>query len=105
MRLIWNLPILLRKTWGLLKEPGVSPNRKLLLILLSLAYLFWPLDLIPDLPFVGQIDDLGVLFLLMNWFVQKSSRRERNPDAIEAEYYYVDEKQHNTKDNPDSKEK
>lgn len=105
MRMIWNLPILLKKTWTLLKEPGISQQRKLLLILLSLAYLFWPLDLIPDLPFIGQLDDLGIIFLLMNWFVQKSPHRERDPEAIEADYYYVDENSNMAKQNTEGKEK
>ncbi|MGI6606188.1 MAG: YkvA family protein [Peptococcia bacterium] len=91
---IWNIPKLLKRTWLLFKDPAVSEGRKALLIIAALAYLFWPLDIIPDLPFLGQLDDLGVIFLLMNWFVQKAPPRD--PEAIETDYYYVDDEQNST---------
>lgn len=95
--MIWNIPKLIKRTWMLLIDPAVSEGRKALFIIAALAYLFWPLDFIPDLPFLGQLDDLGVLFLLMNWFVQKAPPPE--PEAIEADYYYVDDEQNSTKEN------
>jgi len=95
--MVWNIPRLLKRTWLLLKDPAVSEGRKALFIIAALAYLFWPFDLIPDLPLLGQLDDLGVLFLLMNWFVRKTPPSE--PEAIEADYYYVDDEQNSTKEN------
>ncbi|MFZ5754856.1 MAG: DUF1232 domain-containing protein [Bacillota bacterium] len=85
---IWNLPRLVSKSWALFKNPHISRERKLLVLLLGLGYLVWPLDLIPVIPLLGQIDDLGVIFFLLNWFVNKSE-----PEAIEAEYYFADEKE------------
>jgi uncharacterized membrane protein YkvA (DUF1232 family) len=90
-KLIWNLPQLLKKTWALLKNPHVPGERKIIFLLLALAYFLWPLDLIPDFPLLGQLDDLGILFLLMNWFVSKSPKKD--PEAIEADYYVIDQDQ------------
>ncbi len=85
---IWNLPRLLKKSWYYFKNPHVSKKRKLLVLLLGLGYLIWPFDLIPVIPLIGQIDDLGIIFFLLNWFVHKSES-----EAIETEYYFVDEKE------------
>jgi uncharacterized membrane protein YkvA (DUF1232 family) len=88
-KIIWNLPRLIQKSWLLFKNPATPRSRKTMLLLLSLGYLIWPIDLIPDLPLLGYFDDLGVLFLLLNWFVKKPL--SNSADSIEAEYYYVDE--------------
>jgi uncharacterized membrane protein YkvA (DUF1232 family) len=61
--------------------------------LIGFGYLLWPFDLIPDVPILGQIDDLGVIFLLLNWFVNRSMPE----DIIEAEYYFEDDEQNNNK--------
>jgi len=91
---IWNLPHLFKKSWLLLKNPVTPLGRKLILLLLGLGYVIWPLDFIPDIPIVGQIDDLGIVFLLLNWFVNKSNI---DTDSIEADYYYIDDEE-NSKD-------
>lgn len=74
------------KSWSFFKNPAVPGGRKLLLILLALGYFIWPFDFIPDIPLIGHIDDLGVIFLLLNWFVNKPVS-----NSIDAEYYFVDE--------------
>ncbi len=90
-KVIWNIPRLMKMSWKLLTNKNIPGKRKLLLIALSLGYLIWPLDLIPDIPFIGQIDDLGIIFLLLNWFVNTSSRDNTLDDTIEAEYYIEDD--------------
>lgn len=90
---IWNIPRLLRTAWKLAKNPQVSSSFKLLIFLLGLGYLIWPIDLIPDVPLLGQIDDLGVIFLLLNWFVNRSMP----DDLIEAEYYIENDDEKNDK--------
>ena len=90
--IIWNLHRLVSKSWALFKNPHVSRERKLLVILIGLGYLIWPFDLIPIIPFLGQLDELGIIFFLLNWFVNKSE-----PEAIKAEYYFGDEKMPNEK--------
>lgn len=88
-RIIWNIPRLLKNSWSLLTNPRIAGEKKLLLIAVGLGYLLFPLDLVPDiLPFLGQIDDLGLIFLVLNWFVN-SSQKEK--DILETEYYFSDD--------------
>lgn len=91
-KFIWSIPRLLKMSWKLFKSTKIPAGRKLIILLLGLGYLIWPMDLIPDIPFIGQIDDLGILFLLLNWFVNQSQEGE----YIEADYYIDDD---STKDN------
>jgi uncharacterized membrane protein YkvA (DUF1232 family) len=52
----------------LLREPRVSRLAKGL-PLLALAYLFSPLDIVPDVvPLLGQLDDLGFILLVLQAF-------------------------------------
>ncbi len=80
-RMIWNIPRLLKKGWRYLRDDSVSFWHKTLLLSASIGYILWPLDLIPDIPVIGQLDDIGIVFLLLNWFVNRSEK-----GFIEAEY-------------------
>jgi uncharacterized membrane protein YkvA (DUF1232 family) len=54
----------------LMREPSV-PLLTRLLPLLALLYLVFPFDFIPDiLPGLGQLDDLGVVALALELFLQ-----------------------------------
>jgi uncharacterized membrane protein YkvA (DUF1232 family) len=69
----------LRLTWRLFRDPRVSPALKAI-PLLGLAYAIWPVDLLPDvLPVLGQLDDLAVILLAINAFIQLCP-----PEVIEA---------------------
>lgn len=69
VRLVLALPRHVRLCWRLLGEPRVPLWPKLVL-LGALAYVAFPLDVLPDaLPFLGQLDDLGVLLAASGWFV------------------------------------
>ena len=92
--LLRYLPQLIKQSWFLFKDPEVPFLRKLLVSAAGLGYLIWPLDLIPDFPLFGQVDDFFLIFLLLNWFVKKSGkdlRRKKDEDVIEADYYIEDE--------------
>lgn len=60
----------LRLGWRLVREPLVPRTTKALLTLPAL-YLVWPIDLLPDMiPGLGQLDDLGVVLMALQAFVQ-----------------------------------
>ena len=55
-----------RLAWRLYRDPRVSPRLKKLVPGLGLLYVLSPIDLVPDLFLgIGQVDDLGVLGLIM----------------------------------------
>ena len=65
-----HLPNFLRLFWRLLTDSRVSIGPKMLLVLL-LAYIFAPLDILPDfLLALGQIDDLLISYLGLRTFVR-----------------------------------
>ena len=59
-----------RVTFRLLREPRVPLLLKLIPILAA-GYVISPLDFVPDvLPVVGQVDDLGIIFLALEAFLR-----------------------------------
>jgi uncharacterized membrane protein YkvA (DUF1232 family) len=64
-----KLPTYVRLAWGLLRDPRVPGEQKLILAGIA-GYLVMPLDIIPDLiPVFGQLDDLAVMLLGLRWFI------------------------------------
>ncbi len=60
----------LRLAWRLMKEPRVSVVLKAVPAL-ALLYVVSPFDFVPDIvPFLGQVDDLGVLLLALKAFLR-----------------------------------
>lgn len=73
-----KLPTYARLIWGLARDPRVPPKQKLVLGGIA-AYLAFPIDLIPDfIPVIGELDDLAVLILGLDWFI-----RNAPPDVVE----------------------
>lgn len=71
-RMAWKLPTYVRLVWGLLRDPRVPLSLKALLAA-ALAYVVTPIDLIPDaIPLLGQADDLTILLLVLDLFVQNA---------------------------------
>lgn len=67
--LLFQLPSLLRLYWRLLGDRRVPLWPKAVLIG-TVAYIAWPVDLIPDLiPVVGQLDDLTLLVFVGRAFL------------------------------------
>lgn len=59
-----------RLAWRLLREPRVPALAKALPAL-AVLYVLSPLDFIPDvLPVLGQMDDVGILFLSVKLFLR-----------------------------------
>jgi uncharacterized membrane protein YkvA (DUF1232 family) len=73
-----KLPTYARLVWGLARDPRVPTQQKLVLGAMA-AYLAFPLDIIPDfIPVLGQLDDVAVLLLGLDWFI-----RNAPPDVVE----------------------
>ena len=67
-----KLPTYARLVWGLARDPRVPTQQKLVLGGIA-AYLVFPIDIIPDfIPVIGELDDLAVLILGLDWFIRNA---------------------------------
>ena len=70
-----------RLAWRLMKEPRVPVAAKALPALAAL-YVLSPFDFVPDLvPFLGQVDDLGILLLALKAFLKVCPRAAHSHHA------------------------
>ena len=57
-----------------------------LFVLAAAFYVVWPADLIPDVPFIGWLDDIGVMGIATAWLSRVIGRyREAAPSGGAAE--------------------
>ena len=91
----------LRLAWLLIQDARVPLVTKLIPVAV-LIYVLSPIDLIPDfIPVLGQLDDIGVTVLGLNWFVHmcppsvvQEHRRALGmvtDEVIDAEYRVVED--------------
>ena len=79
-RIIVTLPTYARLVWGIMRDPRTPIGLKGMLAA-ALAYVVFPVDLIPDaIPILGQADDLTVLLLVLDLFIQNA------PPEVRAEH-------------------
>ena len=79
-RMVVTLPTYVRVVWGIVRDPRTPIGLKGILGA-SLLYVAMPFDLIPDaIPVVGRADDLTVLLLVLDLFVQNA------PSEVRAEH-------------------
>jgi uncharacterized membrane protein YkvA (DUF1232 family) len=65
------------KLWRYLRDPGVAAWRKLAGAA-AVAYVLWPLDVIPDgIPVLGWLDDAGILAAAAAFLVAEVRRHQR----------------------------
>lgn len=64
------------------RDPSASSLGKLF-VLLAVAYVVWPADLVPDVPIVGWLDDLGVASFAAAWLGHVLGRY-REPSSPEG---------------------
>jgi len=62
------------------RDPAASIMGKLVAFI-AIAYAIWPLDLIPDVPFIGWLDDIGVMGIATAWLMRTVSRYRELPPA------------------------
>lgn len=66
-------------TWRFFTDPGESIGTKLL-FLVSLLYVFFPVDFVPDvIPVLGWLDDLGLLTIAVAFLGRAISRYRNKP--------------------------
>lgn len=83
-RLVVKLPTYARMVWGLVRDPRTPIGLKGMLAA-ALAYVILPVDLIPDMiPILGQADDLTVLLLVLDLFIQNAPPDVRAEHAARA---------------------
>jgi uncharacterized membrane protein YkvA (DUF1232 family) len=83
-RLVVKLPTYARMVWGLVRDPRTPVGLKAMLVA-ALAYVVFPIDLIPDaIPIIGQADDLTVLLLVLDLFIQNAPPEVRAEHAARA---------------------
>lgn len=67
-----QLPTYARLVWALARDPRVPLGQKAVLGGIA-AYLAFPIDIIPDfIPVIGQMDDVAVLLLGLDWFLRNA---------------------------------
>ncbi len=70
LQILRHVPHFVRLYWRLFRDRRVSILAKAFLVL-TLAYVVWPIDLIPDvLPVVGEVDDLGIVLFGLWLFIR-----------------------------------
>lgn len=64
---------------ALLRNPAV-PRLPRLAVLLALAYLVWPADIVPDFapPLIGYLDDAVLVWASLRWLLRQSPREGRD---------------------------
>ena len=83
-RIVLRLPTYARIVWGLVRDPRTPVGLKALLAA-ALAYVVMPVDLIPDvIPIIGQADDLTVLLLVLDLFIQNAPAEVRAEHSARA---------------------
>jgi len=83
-RFVLKLPTYTRMVWGILRDPRTPIGLKGMLAA-ALAYVVLPVDLIPDvIPILGQADDLTVLLLVLDMFIQNAPPEVRAEHAARA---------------------
>ena len=83
-KVVVRLPMYARIVWGLMRDPRTPIGLKGMLAA-ALAYVVMPIDLIPDaIPLLGHADDLTVLLLVLDLFIQNAPADVRAEHAARA---------------------
>lgn len=74
-----------QRVLALLRDPR-TPKLPRLMVGLAIAYLLWPIDLLPDLaiPVVGYMDDLMLLWVSVRWLFKSGEPAPPQPSQSDA---------------------
>ena len=83
-RLVFKLPTYARTVWGIMRDPRTPIGLKGMMAA-ALAYVVFPVDLVPDvIPILGQADDLTILLLVLDMFIQNAPAEVRAEHSARA---------------------
>jgi uncharacterized membrane protein YkvA (DUF1232 family) len=83
-RIVFKLPTYARIVWGLMRDPRTPIGLKGMLAA-ALAYVVMPVDVVPDaIPIIGHADDLTVLLLVLDLFINNAPAEVRAEHAARA---------------------
>lgn len=83
-RLVFRLPTYARVVWGIERDPRTPLPLKAMLAA-ALAYVLLPIDVIPDvIPIIGHADDLTILLLVLDLFLQNAPADVRAEHTLRA---------------------
>lgn len=71
-----------------LRNPDTPPATKAAIVA-AFAYVLSPIDLVPDVPMVGWVDDAAVLGLLLPWLVRRLPGPVREAAQARAEQMFA----------------
>lgn len=74
----------LRATRAWFRDGSISLASKLL-VLFAVVYVVSPVDLIPDVPLIGWLDDVGVLAFVAHHIMRSFQRQARKPATVVVE--------------------
>lgn len=67
--------------WRFVKNPNTDWKPKVLIVV-AVAYLAWPIDLIPDFaPVIGWLDDLGFLGVATWYLIRATNASFKGPTS------------------------
>jgi len=71
-----------QRALALLRDPR-TPKLPRLLVGIAVAYLLWPVDLLPDfaVPVLGYMDDLTLLWLSIRWLFKSGEPTKTSADG------------------------
>lgn len=70
-----------KRLWRFLRDPQ-APKLPKGLVLLSIAYIVWPADAVPDLlPILGWLDDVGMTGIALGYLATKAAKYEDVEEA------------------------
>ena len=80
-----NILLKIRQFLQFFSSKEISTGKKVLMAL-AVCYIFWPVDLIPDvIPVLGWLDDIGVAALALRYIFNQMDKLEEKSQPIQPQ--------------------